>query len=335
MQNHATLIILPAFTRGGAANGSSAVRCLDPLGGEPSRHVDTPGSGRSGGWGAGRIRLAAASGGAGGLLARSAGLRAARSLGGIPLIPAATQAGNIEGTLQLTIGGDGSLENAAFMLVDGTSFPVTGQAIGQQLAIRVALDELRTVVLQGVAEQPLSICQGAVDGSLIGPAEGDLGDFHAIAAGQAVSGAAESAASDTEVFVTPAEASSLPAPSPTSPVPAPSPTAECLPLGPAEVCVYPLCGMQSDGCGGFVDCGHGECDEGFQVCFEGECCNFTEPCFSGMCGQMISCGEIINCPECPDDKFCIENVCCSPPGAQCFVGGECCSGSCSMLNGCN
>ena len=96
-------------------------------------------------------------------VACSLDLRAYVRLGpsaGVPLTAAATQAGSIDGTLQLAITDDGTLEGTAFILADGTSLPVVGQAIGHQLAVRVALDELRTLVLQGVAQQSLLTCQG-------------------------------------------------------------------------------------------------------------------------------------------------------------------------------
>src|SRR5436190_22600709 len=46
--------------------------------------------------------------------------------------------------------------------------------------MRVDLGKQSSLVLEGVGEHTLRGCKGAVDGGLIGPAEGDLGDWHAV-----------------------------------------------------------------------------------------------------------------------------------------------------------
>lgn len=265
-------------------------------------------------------------------------LRASVRLGpsaGIPLMPSATQAGSVAGTLQLGIAGDGSLETAEFLLTDGTSLPVTGQAIGHQLAVRVALDDLRSLVLQGVAQQPLRICEGSIDGSLIGPTDGDLGDFHAMA----ISGGGESASSGIAApAATSATTDSVATSTPTTIAnPTPSPTAECLPLGNLELCGDRNCGPRDDGCGGIVDCGGclpGEKCGSFQVC----CTPLTaaEYCTPEQCGLWAEpCGDLVDCGGCDAGYECPAGACCGATGTGCFVGSECCSGSCSMLNGCN
>lgn len=255
---------------------------------------------------------------------------------GVPLVPTATQAGSIEGSLELTIVGDGSIENAVFVLGDGTSLPVTGQAIGYQLAVRVALDEQRTLVLQGVAEQPLSSCQGAIDGSLIGPTEGDLGDFHAALAGGDVGnspGAASTEASSAGAAPAPVTAPETSLPTPT---PVPIPPSGCEPLGPADVCTLGSCGPYDDGCGGFVNCPTCLPTE---LCTDGKCCtpqSAFEFCSPGQCGVWTEpCGTGVECGDCPIGFSCVSLNCCGNPGQGCSVGSDCCSGSCSMLNGCN
>lgn len=276
-------------------------------------------------------------------VACSLDLRASVRLGpsaGTPLIPAATQMGSIEGTLQLAIAGDGSLESAAFVLADGTSLPVAGQAIGHRLSVRIAMDADRTLVLQGVAQDPLRTCQGQIDGSLIVPAEGDLGDFHAELTG-AVTGIPTEAAinSATTTLEGPTAPALAPTSAPDVPSPTPSPTAVCLPFGPAEVCVFGICGQHNDGCGGVIDCGNAACAAD-AVCVRGSCCVGSSA--ATVCGDDRMCGFWINecdldvdCGGCEGGFTCVDRYCCGAPGIGCLVGGDCCSGSCSMLNGCN
>lgn len=273
-------------------------------------------------------------------------LRATVRLGpsaGIPLVANATEAGALSGTLEMTISDDGALSDAAFLLVDGTSLPVVGQAVGHQLAARVALSDGTELVVQGVGEQPLQDCSGRVDGSLVGPGEGDLGDWHAIGAGRAASDVG--AAGPSLVSVTSAAAAptvTTPEPTPISLVPTtgPTPTAVCLPLGPSEVCDPGSCGSRDDGCGGTVECGLCVSPS---LCFNGACCNpgYWETICNGnvRCGYWDDgCGSTVDCGSswCPSGFECSGNsgYCCGVAGQGCSVGSECCSGSCSPLNGC-
>lgn len=254
---------------------------------------------------------------------------------GIPLVPGATQAGSVEGSLEMTIAGDGLLENAVFILADGTSMPAVGQAIGHQLAVRVALDELRTLVFQGVSQQPLRVCQGPVDGSLIGPTEGDLGDWRGIFSGSGTADTGSTTGSEATSSVL--ESTAVPLVPTLEPTVAPTPTSACIPFTKEQVCGPLKCGNVDDGCGGTLDCGD-PCTAIGATCVLNSCCTpFTEEEYClGRCGPIAGiCGDTLYCGSCAEGSTCVAEHCCGSPGTACMVGGDCCSGSCSMLNGCN
>ena len=97
----------------------------------------------------------------------------------------AAQPGEARGELSFSLSSTGALENGTLLLTDGTSLPVVGQATGTSLNVRIDAGEGLVLVAIGVGEQEIAACQGAIDGLMTGPQAGDLGDWHAVAAGQA------------------------------------------------------------------------------------------------------------------------------------------------------
>jgi hypothetical protein len=91
--------------------------------------------------------------------------------------------GELAGTLTVTLGPDGAIDQGGFTLSDGVTLPVVGQATGRELALRARVGLGQTLVLIGVADQAVTQCAGAIDGLLTGPQPGDLGDWQATMAG--------------------------------------------------------------------------------------------------------------------------------------------------------
>ncbi len=151
------------------------------------------------------LSAAATSGFLGALgLGRSDVARAAQLNGGVCSIPFTTvvrdgpsadrpltrggQPGELSGTLQFSLDGNGNLEQATLNLTDGTSLPVLGQASGFALQARIQLAPNLAVVAVGVGEQEIAACAGAIDGPSSGPQVGDIGDWHAGSAAQTAAG---------------------------------------------------------------------------------------------------------------------------------------------------
>ena len=99
----------------------------------------------------------------------------------------AGQPGEARGELSFSLSSTGALEDGSLVLTDGTSLPVVGQATGNSLNLRIDAGEGLVLVAIGVGEQEIAACQGAIDGLMTGPQAGDLGDWHAVATGQASS----------------------------------------------------------------------------------------------------------------------------------------------------
>jgi hypothetical protein len=100
-----------------------------------------------------------------------------------PLAPGATQPGQLQGKLSFTLDQSGKLDNATLTLPDNTSLPVSGQAIGSSLQMRITLDGKTALVAMGVGESDIADCTGVIDGTTAGPQIGDLGDWHGRAQG--------------------------------------------------------------------------------------------------------------------------------------------------------
>jgi hypothetical protein len=98
---------------------------------------------------------------------------------GFPLLPKQTNTGQLVGQLRLKISSKGDLAGSTFMISGGASFPVAGSVSAHQIGLRITLAKDQVLVLQGVGEGNATSCKGAIDGGLVGPREGDLGDWHA------------------------------------------------------------------------------------------------------------------------------------------------------------
>jgi len=244
---------------------------------------------------------------------------------GFPLTPTETKTGQLAGQLRLAISNGGDLANSSFALANGTSFPVVGSVNGHQLAARVALDGGRTLVLQGVGDRTMRACQGAYDGGLVGPAEGDLGDWHAVAAPSpatptpAATATTASAAGGTTGGGQPVEQPTAPALAPTSTTAAPTP-AETATMVACGICQSqlglpngPKCPPLPDG----TNCGAG------LVCCGGAC---VDPASNrANCG---ACGH-----RCAAIMTCVSGACQSPVAAPTVGGIQECGGSLTNCGG--
>ncbi len=224
--------------------------------------------------------------------------------------------GELRGEISFSLGSDGGIDAGRFLLDGGTEVPVVGQATGRSVNLRAdlqAIQEGLTLVLVGTAEEPLSLCTGAVDGLLTGPLPGDLGDWHATAT--AITGGTEATA---------------PTPSPTPTRAAPSAQACAAGLTRCRgVCVdlnsdTINCGACGAVCGGgdapyacqggqcvLVDVG--SCEPGLTLCNSGCTDLNTDPGNCGVCGRVCESGLVAT--ECRGGE-CVR--------ADCGVGLEYC-----------
>lgn len=99
------------------------------------------------------------------------------------LVTGASQPGEVKGTLSLTIGDDGAIDQGQLRLADGTNLSVVGQAVGRALNLRLQDSNGRALIAVGTGEQAITACSGKIDGPLTGPNLGDLGEWHAVANG--------------------------------------------------------------------------------------------------------------------------------------------------------
>ncbi len=102
---------------------------------------------------------------------------------GVMLVPGASTPGELSGTLTISPGGDGAIDQGQLTLADGTTMTVVGQATGRALNLRLTDASGRVLVAVGTGEQAIAACSGRIDGSLTGPQNGDLGEWHAVASG--------------------------------------------------------------------------------------------------------------------------------------------------------
>ncbi len=128
---------------------------------------------------------------------------------GVMIVPGAAQPGELKGTMSLSFGGDGAIDQGQLQLPDGTTMTVVGQATGRALNLRLTDATGRVLVAVGTGEQPISACSGRIDGSLTGPQNGDLGDWHAVASG-GTGGAPAGAATTNPIGVPATEPSTVP-----------------------------------------------------------------------------------------------------------------------------
>jgi hypothetical protein len=265
-----------------------------------------------------------------------------------PLISNQTKNGQLVGQLRLRISSKGDLSGSSFALADGTSFPVVGSVSSHLIGLRIALAQGRTLVLQGVDEGAVTSCTGALDGGLVGPQEGDLGDWHAsvppttptavTASGGAnatstpipasSSGGTGGSESPTATEAPPTDTSMPDTPTPTStPMLTMCPecqsaetlgtnsSAGCHPIADNTPCSAGLC------CGGIcgdLSANPNHCGACGNVCVSG-CCH------GGVCCPLCNAGETLCGTTCVnlnnDANNCgaCGNVC--PSGQICFGGG--------------
>lgn len=96
--------------------------------------------------------------------------------------------GRLRGYLMFTRGRIGDLEDAKLFLDDGSSMPVSGLAIGQGFQARIDFGQGQALVAVGVGEPDVIRCLGRFDGTVTSTVVGDLGEWHALAGVQNISG---------------------------------------------------------------------------------------------------------------------------------------------------
>jgi hypothetical protein len=289
---------------------------------------------------------------------------------GFPLVPKQTKTGQLVGQLRLRISSKGDLAGSTFVLADGSSFPVVGSVAGHQIGLRIALAQDQTLVLQGVDVGNVVSCKGAIDGGLVGPHEGDLGDWHATVAPTNATPTATVSGSQSGVTITPIPTSSSGTIPPTDTPPAPTatnapdtPTATP-PLAPpvCAECQEPERGVvTSPGCAPVADdtpCSGGSCCGGIcgdlsanpnhcgmcgNVCVSG-CCQGGVCCPLCTTGQTLcgmTCVDLSSDPSncgtcghaCASDATCTAGVC-KKPVVVCPPGQRNCGGVCTKLPNC-
>lgn len=257
---------------------------------------------------------------------------------GQPLTNDATQPGEARGELSFGLSSSGSLEDGTLLLTDGTSLPVVGQATGNSLHWRADAGQGLVLVGIGVGEQPIAACQGAIDGLMTGPQPGDLGDWHAVATGQAGStgGRSQQPARAAAAGPVLSGASRSTGPAPSGPT-GTSRLSSC-PSGQA-LCAGTCIDVSSDreNCG---ECGRVCASEAPLICVDGECVSDPDgDCGPGLdrCGEdgcrdlsqdIDHCGECFN--DCLDGFNCIDGTCNSenPPAGACEQDFTECGGVC-------
>lgn len=83
------------------------------------------------------------------------------------------------GTLTVAIGADGTFTSGDLTTDDGQTFEVVGQALGQDIALRIQLADAENLWLNGVSRQPLRGCRGRSGGTFSGPGPGNIGTWEA------------------------------------------------------------------------------------------------------------------------------------------------------------
>jgi hypothetical protein len=241
----------------------------------------------------------------------------------IPLISNQTKNGQLIGQLRLRISSKGDLGGSSFALPDGASFPVVGSVSSHLIGLRIALAQGRTLVLQGVDENAVASCTGALDGGLVGPQEGDLGDWHASVVPTATTPTAT--AGNQGVAPTPIQGSSSGTGGETPPTdtpPAPTDTSTSVPDTPTPTPTEIVCG---------------ECQTPLARGTGGAPCNpiaDNTPCSGGLCCDGI-CGDLSDnpnhCGACGNSCVsgcCHGGVCCP----LCNAGETLCGATCVNLN---
>jgi len=226
-----------------------------------------------------------------------------------------------DGTLQFTLGADGAFIQASFISAAGTR-PVAGRATGRAVDFDVILAGNQVVAFSGTADQPVSLCQGAMAGLLAGPQPGDIGGWQAngrAAVPPPTAGASASAACpDGSILCGGACVSACPQGQSLD-------TGSCSCFSPPPACLdlQSPCSDNGQCCSGF--CTDGECRTCGGIECGGACIDPSiDPQNCGGCGVVCS-GD------------CVDGMCataCLPDGAPCQSTSDCCSPGCNGTCGC-
>ncbi|MGH2551522.1 MAG: hypothetical protein ACRDHN_19210, partial [Thermomicrobiales bacterium] len=84
------------------------------------------------------------------------------------------------GTLNLSIGDDGAVDDGSFDTADGVSRPLVGQVTGRAMNLRIDFGNNQVVALQGTAANDLILCRGQASGTFGGPDDMDLGTWRTV-----------------------------------------------------------------------------------------------------------------------------------------------------------
>ena len=125
--------------------------------------------------------------------------------------------GELRGDISFALSADGGIDGGRWRLEGSGELPVSGQATGQALTLRVQAGIGQTLVLVGAGEQDLIDCTGAVDGLMTGPQRGDLGDWHATATALGDTGDTGAAPPTATPPPAPAAPAATPPPAPSAP----------------------------------------------------------------------------------------------------------------------
>lgn len=213
---------------------------------------------------------------------------------GQALSTASSNLGELVGTLVLPVG---SANSGTFTTADGSSLPAIVDQTEHTLSIRIDTSLGGSLVLTGMAAEPISSCNGRVDGLFTGPAPGDIGDWHGLFSGdgsQATGGGNGATAGS-------AGGSTAPSGEPTP--------------GSADACssLDEPCQAQEDCCPAYV------CDVAGGYC---RCLELGEQCTQG--GS--SCCDGAQCAITQGPSF---SSCCLPDLSGCSRDGDCCGGHCT------
>ncbi len=216
-----------------------------------------------------------------------------------------------DGTLQFTLGPDGTFTQASFTPASGAALQASGAANGRAIDFVVTLSGNQPLAFSGAAEQPLSNCQGAAAGTFAGPQPGDLGAWQStgsssgssappVGGGQSTGGSGSTSGSTSGGGGSTSGGSNGGGGGSTTSCPAP------------QTACGPKC------CPGGATCT--DTNQGICACPNGTTqCNVTcvPNCPDGQTLDLDSCTCI------SDEPACVDN------GNGCANHGQCCSGYCA------
>ncbi len=234
----------------------------------------------------------------------------------------------IAGLLEFTVG-EGSVTEGQLSLETGEQHPVTGNATGRYLSLRIEIgDTVLTAI--GAGERNARSCVGAFSGPTSGPREGDLGDWQAFAEDSGItpesgssttsnpSGASNSSGSSD---ASSGNASSGGSGSGSSSQPTAAASTSC-----TNTCTSPRV-IDPASCDCVCSSGRVEC--GPICCYENGIC---QDAATGQCACPVDyqlCGDVCVSTRCPFNTTFNDATCsCSN---VCGVDSICCNGSCHNI----